>query len=112
MNIDWIKSFDGAITVCDDQGVILEMNDRAIANFAKDGGAALIGRNVLDCHPEPARAKLAGLMRERRSNVYTTEKAGLHRLIYQIPWTAPDGRCGFMELIIDLPADMAHHLRD
>ena len=52
----WVKEFDGAVTVCDREGVILEMNDRAAEVFAGDGGRALVGTNALDCHPERARA--------------------------------------------------------
>ncbi len=48
---DWVKGFSGAITVCDTEGVILEMNDAAIEAFRDDGGEQLLGANVLDCHP-------------------------------------------------------------
>jgi PAS domain-containing protein len=34
----WIKSFPGAITVCDPQGIILEMNEAACEVFRQDGG--------------------------------------------------------------------------
>ena len=112
MNIDWMKTFGAAITVCDREGKIHEMNDRSIQNFVKDGGADLIGRNVLDCHPEPARTKLAEMMREGRINVYTTEKRGQKKLVYQAPWEDETGGQGFVEIIIDLPADMPHFVRE
>ena len=83
----WVHEFPGAVTVCDRAGVIVEMNARAIATFAADGGAALIGTNVLDCHPEPSRTQLAGLLATGARNVYTIEKAGVKKLIYQAPWT-------------------------
>lgn len=54
----WIKEFPGAITVCDPEGIILEMNDKAAKSHEKDGGYALIGKNLYDCHPDPARGKL------------------------------------------------------
>jgi hypothetical protein len=47
---DWIKQFPGAIIVCDCKGVILAMNDRAAKTSESDGGYALIGKNLLDCH--------------------------------------------------------------
>ena len=34
----WIKEFPAAITVCDAEGIILEMNDKAAKTFEKDGG--------------------------------------------------------------------------
>jgi len=45
--------FDGlraAVTIADQDFQISFMNDRATAFYAKDGGAKLIGRNLLDCH--------------------------------------------------------------
>jgi len=47
----WVAEFPGAITVCDRNGVIIEVNATAAATFADDGGAALVGSNLLDCHP-------------------------------------------------------------
>jgi hypothetical protein len=40
---DWMKEFPAAITVCDGNGIVLDMNDRAIETFESDGGRALIG---------------------------------------------------------------------
>ena len=54
---EWIKEFPAAITVCDKEGFILEMNDKAAKTFEKDGGYKLIGSNMLDCHPDSARKK-------------------------------------------------------
>ena len=82
----WVREFPGAITVCDREGVILEMNEKAVAVFAADGGAALLGRNVLDCHPEPARSRLVALLESGQTNAYTIEKNGVKKLIYQAPW--------------------------
>ena len=59
---EWVKEFPGSVTVCDQEGRIIEMNDRAAEVFAKDGGANLIGTNVFDCHPEPSRTKLKEMM--------------------------------------------------
>jgi PAS domain-containing protein len=47
----WAREFPGAITVCDRDGRILDMNDKAARTFQKEGGFGLIGKNVLDCHP-------------------------------------------------------------
>ncbi|HMA47831.1 MAG TPA: PAS domain-containing protein, partial [Frankiaceae bacterium] len=58
----WVREFPGAVTVCDRDGVVLEMNDKSAEVFAGDGGRALVGRNLLDCHPEPARSKLAAML--------------------------------------------------
>ena len=108
---DWIQEFPASATVCDAAGVILAINDRAIAAFAADGGAALIGKSVLDCHPEPARTKLRAIMAERRTNVYTIEKRGVKKLIYQAPWTKDGAYAGFVELALEIPFTMPHFVR-
>jgi PAS domain S-box-containing protein len=82
-----VKEFPVAVTVSDMEGRIVEMNDRSVETFAGDGGAELLGKNVLDCHPEPSRTKLAGMMKDRRTNVYTIQKNGKTKLIYQAPGT-------------------------
>jgi PAS domain-containing protein len=108
---DWVDELPGAVTVCDRQGLILEMNARAAEAFAEDGGRKLIGTNALNCHPEPARAKLAVLLKEQRPNVYTIEKKGKKKLIYQAPWYEGDEYAGFVELSLEIPFNMPHFLR-
>jgi transcriptional regulator with PAS, ATPase and Fis domain len=108
---EWVRAFPGAVTVCDRDGIILEMNERSVASFTDDGGAALIGRNALDCHPEPSRTTLAGLLASGRTNVYTIEKNGMKKLIYQAPWDR-DGACaGFVELSLEIPIELPHFVR-
>lgn len=107
----WLKEFPGAVTVCDKDGVILSMNDCALRVFAADGGAALLGTNVLDCHPEPSRTKLKSMLAAGRINVYTIEKRGLKKLIYQAPWTESGVTAGFVELSLEIPFDMPHFVR-
>lgn len=107
----WTREFPAAITVCDRDGVILDMNERAIATFADDGGAALVGTNVLDCHPEPSRTKLASMLATGARNVYTIEKRGVRKLIWQSPWYE-GGECrGFVELALEIPVEMPHFVR-
>jgi hypothetical protein len=108
----WIKSFPGAITVCDTAGIILEMNEAACDRFRKDGGEKLIGTNLLDCHPEKARSQLEGLMAKQQANVYTIEKNGKKKLIYQTPWYQDGKYAGFMELSLVIPEEMPHFIRD
>jgi transcriptional regulator with PAS, ATPase and Fis domain len=109
---DWVKEFPGSVTVCDTEGRILEMNERSREVFAADGGAALVGTNVLDCHPEPSRSKLAGMMKDRRANIYTIRKKGKKKLIYQAPWYRDGVYAGFVELALEIPWDMPHFDRD
>ena len=108
----WIKEFPAAVTVCDSQGLILEMNDKAAKTFAKDGGYALVGRNLFDCHPDPSRGKVERLMEIRKANTYTIEKKGDKKLIYQSPWYRNGEYAGFVELSLEIPFELPHFIRD
>jgi transcriptional regulator with PAS, ATPase and Fis domain len=107
----WWQEFPGSVTVCDRQGIILDMNEESARVFANDGGRDLIGRNVLDCHPEPARTELQELLESGKVNVYTIEKRGVKKLIYQAPWYRQGRYAGFVELSIEIPTDMPHFIR-
>lgn len=111
MSNEWIHEFPAAITVCDYKGIIIAMNERARATFAEDGGANLIGTNLLDCHVEPARTKVADILRLKSLNVYTIEKNGTKKLIYQSPWFEKGKFAGFVELSLPIPEQMPHFVR-
>jgi transcriptional regulator with PAS, ATPase and Fis domain len=108
---NWIKEVSVAVTVCDAEGVITEMNDKSITTFQADGGAALIGQNLLDCHPEPSRTQVEGLLRDRITNAYTIEKAGKKKLIYQTPWYENGEFRGLVEMSLEIPFEMDHFVR-
>ena len=108
---DWIKEFPAAVTVCDESGIILEMNDKAAKTFESDGGFELVGKNMLDCHPEPARTKTERLLASREKNVYTIEKNGAKKLIYQSPWFKNGRYAGFVELSLEIPFELPHFIR-
>jgi transcriptional regulator with PAS, ATPase and Fis domain len=105
----WIEGLPVAITVTDASGRILAMNARSIETFAKDGGAALIGRSLFDCHPEPARAKTEALYEKKAANHYTIRKDGQKKVIHQLPWYGAGGAfAGFVEISVPIPDEMAH----
>lgn len=108
---DWFDNFDGGITVCDSKGTILYMNERSRKVFEKYG-SDLIGKSVLDCHPEPAKSKLKNMLKTRESNCYTIEKQGVKKLIHQTPWYTGTGEYGgFVELSVEIPLEMPHFVR-
>ena len=90
----WVREFKASIMVCDTQGIILDMNEAAENAYASDGGRALIGSNVLGCHPEPARAQLMGrfdkddtehfglIPRQDMGNIERQQR-GFHSLAYR-----------------------------
>lgn len=108
---EWVKNFPAIITVCDASGVIIEMNEASCEHFKNDGGRALIGRSILDCHPEPARSKLKTMLQNGITNCYTIEKDGVKKFVYQSPWYKNSEYAGFVETIILIPSDMPHYIR-
>ncbi len=107
----WIKEFPAAVTVCDAEGIILEMNDKAAKTFEADGGYNLIGSNMLDCHPGLSLQKTERLLAAKVKNVYTIEKNGVKKLIYQSPWYKDGEYAGFVEISLEIPFEMPHFVR-
>ncbi len=87
-------------------------DDRATKAFEKDGGRALLGTNLLDCHPEPSRTKLRQLLASGEVNAYTIEKGGVRKLIYQAPWHENGEYRGLVEISLVLPNSLPHFVRD
>jgi transcriptional regulator with PAS, ATPase and Fis domain len=110
-NCNWTRDFPHAITVCDLRGIVLEMNENAASLYRQFGGKELIGKSLLDCHPEPARGKLLRLLESGEHNVYTIQKSGMRKLIYQAPWYNKNQRGGMVELALEIPFDLPHFIR-
>ncbi len=108
----WIEEFPVAITVTGADGEILAMNARSRESFAAEGGAALLGTSVFDCHPEPALAKTRALFARRTPNHYTIRKSGRRKIIHQIPWYDGGAFAGFVEISIPIPDELPHFDRD
>jgi transcriptional regulator with PAS, ATPase and Fis domain len=108
---DWVKELPAEVMVCDTEGIILEMNAEAESLFAEDGGRGLLGANVLDCHPGPARAKLAGMMEKCLSNTYYETEDGEKRFFFQSPWYQDGKYSGFVEISFTVPEGIPHFVR-
>jgi hypothetical protein len=87
------------------------MNQKAAETYQRDGGMELVGKSLVDCHPEPARSKLMRLLETGGSNVYTIERNGIRKLIYQAPWYQNGSRRGMIELALEIPFDVPHFVR-
>lgn len=109
--LDWLKEITAAVTVCDNQGIIVYMNEKSEQVFENDGGKDLIGRSLFDCHPEPAALKVKELLSNGSTNVYTIEKNGKKKIIYQSPWRNEKIIGGMIEISIELPNEMNHFIR-
>jgi len=108
---EWIQGFPAAITVCDSHGVILEMNDKAAETFEDEGGANLVGSNLMDCHNATSQARIKEMLATGSKNAYTIEKHGKRKLIYQAPWFENGVCMGLVELSLELPTEMPHFVR-
>jgi transcriptional regulator with PAS, ATPase and Fis domain len=109
--INYQKDLPFAITVCDKEGKIIEMNDNSIKTFESDGGSKLLGSNLLDCHPEHAKNKILEMLKTHSSNFYTIEKKGKKKLIGQVPYYKDEKFEGIIEISFEIPFEMSHFIR-
>lgn len=108
----WDTHVNFAITVCDQEGKLVHMNDKSRQTFQEDRSEDLLGKNALECHPPAAQAKLRQLLLDHSTHAYTIEKNGQNKLIYQTPWYSEGKFAGFVELSLILPPEMPHYNRD
>ena len=110
--MEWIEKLNGNVIVSDAEGTVIYMNEKAISNYEKEGGKNLIGRNLMDCHSESSRQKILEIMTTRKNNVYTIEKKGKKKIIYQSPWFRDGEFRGIIEFSLEIPFEMQHYNRD
>jgi transcriptional regulator with PAS, ATPase and Fis domain len=100
---EWIATYPAEIMVCDQDGIILEMSNLSIDIYKKEGGEKMIGRSVFDHHEELPRRQILGVVNQRKHMIYTTEKAGLKKLVSIAPWYRDGEYAGFALIVLDLP---------
>ncbi len=110
--MNWTNEFMGAVTVCDRNGIVVEMNEVSKKQFAKSDSDGLIGKSLIDCHPEPSRTKLLEMLANPITNSYTTEKNGIRKMIHQTPWMENGEFKGVVEISFEVPMDLPHYKRD
>jgi len=109
--MNWTDGFLGAITVCDREGIVVYMNDLSRKQFAKTEEGELVGKSLIDCHPEPARSLLKKMLAEPTPNSYTIEKKGIHKMIHQTPWVEDGEFRGVVEISFVIPEQLPHYIR-
>lgn len=109
--MNWQNNIQGSIVVCDENGIITEMNSFARGAFTKYGGSELLGQDLRDCHPGESKEKLEELLRNPRLNCYTVEKHGERKLIYQAPIFDDGVFKGLVELSLPIPNQLPHFIR-
>jgi len=109
--LEWFDEVPCSAIVCDRKYKVLYMNDKAAKDHADDGGRALIGTDLMACHPPDAQAKLRKVLSSGHPNVYTTEEGRKKKLVYQCQWKKGGRVSGVVQLVIELPRDMPNHVR-
>ncbi len=110
-NINWTDELNVAITISDTEGRILYMNNKSAATFSKYGGKTLVGNNLKECHKPESWDMILKMMKNEETNVYTIEKEGIKKLIYQTPWYTDGSMSGMVELSLEIPFEMDHFVR-
>jgi hypothetical protein len=105
---DLLRGLKGEIVISDENIDIVYMNDAAIQNHEKRGGAELIGKSLLDCHNDESRRKIKEMYQafadgDLRTTQIRVERGGIARRSLMMP-IMQDGRVkGCMELIVEEP---------
>ncbi|MCM1004750.1 MAG: PAS domain-containing protein [Prevotella sp.] len=108
-NIEWAEQMNCAVTVCDAQGIILYMNEKARETFIKHGD--LIGKNLFKCHSPASAEKIRHMLASGESNSYTIDKGTIKKMIYQTPWRKDGVIAGMVEISMIIPKEMPHYVR-
>ncbi len=106
---DFFKEFGAAVTVSDDKGILLYLNDKARAIFETPENAPLVGKSMFDCHKQASQEMIRAMMESKAPHVYTIEKKGVKKLIYQAPWFENGVFKGLVELSMELPSEVPPH---
>lgn len=85
-----------AVVICNLENEIIYMNPSAIARYQKRGGAALIGKNLLDCHnpksSEMIKKVVLWFAKSKENNiVYTTHNEKENKDVYMVALRDEDG---------------------
>ncbi|NOU16924.1 MAG: PAS sensor protein [Bacteroidales bacterium] len=108
----WAKTINCAITVSNINGTIIYMNEKSGKTFEKWGGLDLVGKSLNNCHSPKSQETITKLMDKGETNVYTIEKAGIKKIIYQAPWFKEGKVAGLVELSIEIPFNLPNFIRD
>jgi hypothetical protein len=110
---DWLDQIEGIISNCDENGITTYMNRKGSKVFSGSGGYQLIGKSMVDCHPEgDARERFLDLLKSQKFNCYTIEIKGKKKLVYQSPLFKDGVFVGYNEMILSIPESMPHLVRE
>lgn len=102
----WAEELDCAVTVCDTAGVVIFQNARS-----REVNGDVRGNSLIPCHNEHSQAIIRRLLAQGGKNVYTIEKQGVRKLIYQTVRRENDVIRGLVEFSLEIPDPMPHYKR-
>lgn len=105
--VEWYKELNCGITVCDSHGNIIYMNDKAI--LLKHGD--LTGKNIFECHNPNSCEIICHLLETGGQHIYTIEKNGIRKLLYQSAWKEQGVVKGLCEFMVELSGPIPHFVR-
>lgn len=111
MDTNYFDEFEQSVTICDTNGIVLYMNNKAVLTFEKWGGVQLIGKSLFSCHQPQSVNKIKQIISSGVGNTYTIEKNGIKKLIHQGPWLKNNVIEGVIEISIELPGNIQHKIR-
>jgi hypothetical protein len=112
MKMEWLEGIKAAVTVCDLEGVIVYLNAQAAESFKDQGGMDLVGKSIFGCHQEESNRQVRKMLAEGTSNVYTVEKNGKKKFVWQAPWLEGGVLKGLVEIVAPVPYDIPHIVRN
>jgi transcriptional regulator with PAS, ATPase and Fis domain len=112
MNYNFLEKLDAAVTVCDENGNIIYINEKSALTFRNYGGRNLINKNIRDCHSADANNQINNMIEYGIPNIYSIEKNGKKKLICQYPYPIGENKFGLIELSIELPEKINHFVRE
>ncbi len=112
MTAKYLSELPVAITVSDNEGKIIYMNKKSAKVFEKYGGDKLIGKNLFDYHNSESQKKINEMLTNNTTNVYTIEKNGIKKMIFQSPWKKNEEIKGMIEFSFEIPFEMKHFKRN
>jgi transcriptional regulator with PAS, ATPase and Fis domain len=110
--MEWIEKLDGSVIVSDLGGKVIYANETAEKTFVKPGEPSLHGRDLMLCHNDKSKEIIRNIMEQKVKNVYTIEKKGKKKLIYQTPWVVDGELKGLVELSLEIPFNIPHFVRE
>jgi transcriptional regulator with PAS, ATPase and Fis domain len=112
IHLHWADHLPAAVTVCDREGIILYMNAASSNVFASSGVSDLVGKSLFDCHSPQSVKLIQDLMTNNLNHIYTIQKKGKKKMIYQSPYLVDGIVAGMVEITFELPAEIPHFNRD